>query len=183
MYMHTLTCLLVMLLLKPTLVVVPLQIIQAFLEYIGRTKCGTWLLGCSFLRPVKALSHGAAQLKQRSSRVVVKLAKQGSRHISRAARHLAKRRGAKQGHHETPSAITRGATIVDEDGAATILQTVWRHRNPRVRAAHRNIAILKRNVLSYLDTAKVCRMTHSNSSDPYSVAFLFVFCLPHCCSI
>jgi hypothetical protein len=178
MYMHTLACLLVMLLLKPTLVLVPLKIIRAFLRYIGRTKCGAWLLGCSFLRPVKALSHGAAQLKQRSSRVVVKLAKQGSRHISQAAGHLAKRRSAKQGPRETPSTITRGAIIVDEDGAATMLQTVWRHRNPRVRAAHRNIAILKRNVLLYLGTSKVCHMTHSGSSNPCAVAFL----LPHCYS-
>ena len=66
----------------------------------------------------------------------------------------AKGRKSKHGQHETPSA-TNGP-IIDADRAAKMLQAMWRHRNPRVRAAHRNMAILKRNVRVYLNKAKVC---------------------------
>ena len=157
-YVHTLTCLLVMLLLKPALVTAPLVLIWVFLKYVCRTLCGTWLLDHPFLRPVKEFSQRATQLNRRSSRVVVQLAKRESRRISRAAGHVmakAKGRKSKHGQHETPSATDSGP-IIDADRAAKMLQAVWRHRNPRVRAAHRNMAILKRNVRVYLNKAKVC---------------------------
>jgi hypothetical protein len=45
-------------------------------------------------------------------------------------------------------------TKLDRASAATVLQTLWRHRTPRVLAAQRSILILRRNLLSFVSTAK-----------------------------
>jgi hypothetical protein len=42
----------------------------------------------------------------------------------------------------------------DRASAALVVQRLWRHRNPRVLAAHHNITVLKRQLLSFVSTAK-----------------------------
>jgi hypothetical protein len=155
-YVHTLTCLTIMLLLKPEAVVAavmaPVALARACGDWLGTSLFGKWLARRSCVQRIVTLFSTATKLEQRSTKVVILAAHRGSRQMSR----LANRGSRVFSHRErgTPSAAVDIHIQMDRTDAAIVVQRLWQHRKPGVLAANRNIAVLRRNLLSFVSTAK-----------------------------
>jgi hypothetical protein len=177
-YVHTLTCLTAMLLLKPeaivAVVMVPVGVARACSDWFGRTLFGQRLASWSCVQQV-------IRLKQRSTKVVVqranrefkqmiRLARKGNKVFLVQAQALSKNtlgavsgaasgasKGADGQHQRERNTSTAAVNIrsrLNRTDAAIVLQRLWRHRKPAVIAAIRNITILRRELLSFVSTAK-----------------------------
>jgi hypothetical protein len=103
--------------------------------------------------------------------------------LKEAAGHQSKK--ATQEEHSTSAAFIIHSQLNRTD-AAMVLQRVWRHRKPEVLAAHRNIAILRRNLLSFVSTAKnlgrddfLLLFSYSVYSALCDTCFMYFDCTPY----
>jgi hypothetical protein len=148
-----------MLVLKPEVILAVLMIPwrcvtkSAYCDWLKNLPCAQWTMSL--------FSNAAGS--QRQSKVVVQLLRRETKKItSRGSRLLSKQLSKHTMKEEDPEedrdnafALAVGShTKMDRASAAMVLQTLWRHRKPRVLAAHRSILILRRNLLSFVSTAK-----------------------------
>jgi hypothetical protein len=161
-----------MVLLKPEAVgavlVVPITIVRKLYGWFACTHCGKRIASRWNGRAVALLgftersSKVVIQLVQRESEQIKRFAKRGSQRTARAAKSLVHRSSFKHNATSEPEGSDSGAVIngmcarpmLDQSDAAKMIQALWRHRNSRVQAAHRNIAILRRKLLLFVSTAK-----------------------------
>jgi hypothetical protein len=162
-----------MILLKPEAVgavlMVPITIARKLCGWFARTHCGKrvasrWIghHAMALVGFTKRSSKVVIQLIKRESEQISRIAKQGSKRTARAAKHLVRRPSFKHNATSEPEgsdsgAVTNGTCVrpmLDQSDAAKMIQALWRHRNSRVQAAHHNIAILRRNLLLFVSTAK-----------------------------
>ena len=149
--MHTITCLVIMLVLKPEVI---LAVLMVPWRCVTRSAYGDWLTNLPCAQWTMSLFSNAAG-SQRQSKVVVQLLRRGTKKITKqlSSRLLSKQLSKHTMKEEDPPAVG-SHTKMDRASAAMVVQRLWRHRNPRVLAAHRSILILRRNLLSFVSTAK-----------------------------
>jgi len=157
-----------MLLLKPevvlAVVIAPVTLTKACCGWVGRTLCGKKLIGHWCVQRMRTMFGSAVRLEQRSAKVVVQLARQESKQMTKLGRKMSTRlkrrpsyRFSKHTSEEAGILAVSSHVAFDRASAALVVQRLWRHRNPRVLAAHHNITVLKRQLLSFVSTAKHLR--------------------------
>ena len=137
-YVHTLTCLSIMALLKPGAVLSFAMLPVALTRRLYKRL--TWSAG-------RAEADGS-RLEKRISKVTVSTATKDLNHRHRIPQ------GRRWRSSSTSVADSERSDMLDQAVAAKLIQAYWEQGSPRVRTAHRNIAILRRSILSFLSTAK-----------------------------
>ena len=156
-YIHTLTCLAVMILIKPHELGIILPLLRAPTKLIRA--CGAWCgrklnlpAGDCAQRMSAAVFSSAARLERRASKVIVRGA---TKRMKTASKPLHKKPPGPSHPKANPTKDNSPShATLDRAAAAVVLQRLWRHRNPAVLAAHHNIATLRRNLLPYTRRGK-----------------------------
>ena len=158
-YIHTLTCLAVMILIKPEQLGILLPLMRAPVKLVlacgawSRQKLGLSVGNCAKPEFMVAMFTSARGLGQHMSKVIVRGAKQQVKSTSELLRMIPSAPSHPKANPTKTGTPPSHATL-DRTAAAIVLQRLWRHRNPAVLAAHRNIATLRQNLLSFVGTAK-----------------------------
>jgi hypothetical protein len=137
-YVHTLTCLSIMALLK----LKPGAVLWFAMLPVALTRR-------LFKRPIWPAGRAEAdgsRLEKRISKVTVATATKDLNHQHRIPQ------GRRWGSSSASVAGAQRSAVLNQAEAANLIQAYW--GSTRVRAARRNIAVLRRNILSFLSTAK-----------------------------